>query len=113
LSNAIKFSEPGTEIRVDIYAEAESIKLVITDRGMGIPAEIIPYLFDRGKATSRPGTQGERGTGFGLPIVKAYMNRYGGSIEVHSVPKAEGVNDHGTTFTLVFVAAASEEGHAA
>jgi signal transduction histidine kinase len=98
LTNAIKFSNPKSEIIIRIIEEKNCIKIRISDQGVGIPEEILKDLFDGKKATSRTGTNGEPGTGFGMPILKMYMDKYEGSVEVAS--STEGKT--GTIFTLVF-----------
>jgi signal transduction histidine kinase len=70
--------------------------LSIVDQGIGIPAEILENLFSLSKKTSRPGTEGESGTGFGMPLVYATMKAYGGRIEIESA------ENQGTTFKLFF-----------
>jgi two-component system, sensor histidine kinase and response regulator len=103
ISNAIKFSFPGSSIGVNYRIENDLMKVEISDKGVGVEKEFVPHLFNKYKKTSTPGTQDEKGTGFGLPIVKTYMNLYGGQVEVESKSKVDGhMNDHGTTFTLTF-----------
>jgi signal transduction histidine kinase len=53
-------------------------------------------------STTRPGTSGEKGTGFGLPIVKAYVEKLEGKISVVSTTAEESMHSHGTTFILEF-----------
>lgn len=103
ISNAIKFSDPGTEITLKVEGNAEDgVRLIIADRGVGIPADLIPRLFDLKKPTSRAGTRGEKGVGFGMPIVKTYLDRYGAKIVVKSTVKSESPSDHGTQFEIQF-----------
>ena len=80
----------------------DQIILTMTDDGIGIPESILTKLFDDEAKTSRPGTEGEPGTGFGMPIVKSYMDLYEGRIEVLSKVKDETTEDSGTTFNLYF-----------
>ncbi|TBR20770.1 MAG: response regulator, partial [Candidatus Nitrosotenuis sp.] len=83
LSNAIKFSHPGGAIR--IYAVGEKgAAVVVEDRGVGIDPEIIPDIFRHEVKTSLVGTDGERGTGLGLPFCMDIMNAHGGMIEAGS-----------------------------
>lgn len=84
LSNAIKFSLPSSRIDIKVMPGSDFVSITIKDYGVGIPNEKIPLLFDRSVATSSPGTAGEKGTGFGLPIVKSYVEAYGGTIEAIS-----------------------------
>ncbi|MFK7828033.1 MAG: ATP-binding protein [Oligoflexales bacterium] len=102
LSNAIKFSKEGSEINID-FSEKENRRIVsIKDTGIGIPEDLLQKLFDPTAQTSRDGTSGEKGTGFGMPIVKSYMDLYGAEIEVFSKSIEEFPEQHGTTFFLKF-----------
>ncbi len=126
LSNAIKFSNAGGEITIQARQENGRIYLVFSDQGIGIPPSMLGQLFNPAVKTTRVGTAGERGTGFGLPLVKQFMLAYGGGIAVESRcgaasvtlaakaldgrkaldDKASRALDHpagtGTTFTLDF-----------
>ena len=95
ISNAVKFSPKGGRIIVEFYEEAYELVLSVSDGGEGIALDRISTLFDGSAVTSTEGTMGETGTGFGLPIVKAFMESYGGRVAVDSSPR-------GTTFYLFF-----------
>ncbi|MCB0369079.1 MAG: HAMP domain-containing histidine kinase [Bdellovibrionales bacterium] len=99
LNNAIKFSYVDSEIEIQLSLESEIYVISIIDQGIGIPDELSTDLFNRKKQTNRIGTYGEKGTGFGLPIVKSYIEILGGSIEIDSVI-AEKTNAHGTNVTI-------------
>lgn len=97
VSNAIKFSPRGKKILISgKKSDDKTFCLSIVDQGIGIPAEILENLFSLSKKTSRPGTEGESGTGFGMPLVYATMKAYGGRIEIESA------ENQGTTFKLFF-----------
>ena len=105
ISNAIKFSEQGGNIYFNTEVSNNQVYLKIRDEGIGIPKRILPDLFNKYVKTSRPGTAKETGTGFGLPIVKTYMNFYGGDVKVETKAIGdEGVDEdnQGTTFILTF-----------
>lgn len=88
ISNAIKFSHQGDIISIYLADVAGHAKVTISDQGIGIPQDILTHIFDPSIKTSRPGTLGERGTGFGMPIVKAYIEKFGGKIDIRSQTKA-------------------------
>ena len=92
-SNAIKFSQPGGTIEVFQSGETET-NLSVQDRGIGIPEETLPHLFNIAEKVSTPGTSGERGTGFGLPLSFDIMQAHGGTITVKST------QSQGSTFTV-------------
>lgn len=102
LTNAIKFSPQNGKIKINIRDLPEFIEVSIQDEGMGIPSKILPYVFDPLAHTSRPGTSGETGTGFGLPIVKNFIGLLGGKVEIKSVEKSQNNSLHGTTVNLYF-----------
>jgi len=96
VSNAIKFTEEGGQVRVEIgssAADSSQLQLQIIDSGMGIPKDLMPKLFEKFGA-QRLGTKGEKGTGLGMPLVKRYVDLHHGSITVDSMEKI------GTTFTI-------------
>ncbi len=101
LSNAVKFSPPGSEVRVKASEEDRWIRIAISDKGIGIPREMQQRLFDISSKTNRPGTAGEEGTGFGMPLVKSFVEHYGGEIQIQSTTREEDPENHGTTFTLL------------
>ncbi len=111
LSNAIKFSHENGNIvfHLDADPKLNLTTISIKDSGIGIPPEILPHLFDINKKTSRVGTSGESGTGFGLPIVKAYVEMLGGKISLTSVSKEENEIQCGTTFILDFISASQQD----
>jgi signal transduction histidine kinase len=96
LTNAIKFSLPGGTVEMHAARAGGMVRITVRDHGIGMPPSLLADLFDVRKATSRPGTSGERGTGFGMPLVQKLVAAFGGSIEVTSKEQAKGVSDHGT-----------------
>jgi len=87
ISNAIKFTPSGGKVHVVLATHGEEhLTLTVTDTGIGMPAEMVAKLFNPLGNVSRPGTQGEHGTGLGMAIVKEIVNHHGGKIEVQSAP---------------------------
>lgn len=97
ISNSLKFSKPNSEVQIVCYERDSEILIEFIDHGIGMPTEALDKIFDIGTSLSRIGTNGERGSGFGLPIVKAYVSLFGGKVEVSS---SEDKENSGTTFTL-------------
>lgn len=84
ISNAIKFSYPGTTVTIKVHIEDEKIYFSVNDEGPGIPLIEQEKLFTEfGKTSVRP-TAGEYSTGLGLAIVKKIVVACGGSVTVHS-----------------------------
>lgn len=101
ISNAIKFSPVNSEIRLNVYPASQGTYVVeVKDNGIGIPKPLIGKLFDLHKKTSRPGTNGELGTGFGMHIMKSFVEMYGGEIQIDSIESKED-SPSGTTIKLI------------
>lgn len=96
VSNAIKFTEEGGQVKVEIGSVPEDPSLLqvqVIDSGTGIPKELLPRLFEKFGA-QRLGTKGEKGTGLGMPLVKRYIELHNGTVTVDSMERI------GTTFTI-------------
>lgn len=92
LSNAIRYADENSVIKIDTTLNNEKINISVTDEGQGILPEYLDKIFDRYFRV--PGTKKE-GTGLGLSISKEFMEAQGGSISVKS---EYGV---GSTFTVM------------
>ncbi|MGK4004539.1 hybrid sensor histidine kinase/response regulator [Sorangium sp. So ce1036] len=84
LSNAFKFSHPGTTVTVSARAADGAALVTVEDQGLGIRPEEISDLFCKFRRTSTRSTGGEKSTGLGLSICKALVERHGGAIRVES-----------------------------
>jgi len=105
MTNALKFSFEGGQVEISATEEDDAVIFKIQDHGIGMPAELLSQIFDITKITSRPGTGGEIGTGFGMPLVKSFVEFYGGEIEVESRDINKYSDDHGTLITIKFIKA--------
>ncbi|MFP4283380.1 MAG: gluconokinase, GntK/IdnK-type [Opitutales bacterium] len=88
LTNAIKFSHPRSVVRVSGEvppAAPGMVELVVEDMGIGMPPELLASVFDFSSATSRPGTKGEEGIGYGLPLLRQYVEAMGGTVQAASL----------------------------
>ncbi|HAC14458.1 MAG TPA: hypothetical protein DCE78_00720 [Bacteroidetes bacterium] len=98
ISNAIKFTKSGGQITIKVETptnvENKVLRIFIRDTGIGIPDELMPILFKKMSGHQRNGTNGEKGTGLGMPIVKRYVEAHHGTISVSSAP------NEGTLFTI-------------
>lgn len=105
LTNAIKFSLPRNAIKIRALAEGGRAILEIRDSGIGMPPKLLDRIFDPKERTTRQGTLGELGTGYGMPLVKKFVELYGGEIRIISTPigneSEPEVPGHGTAVTLV------------
>lgn len=107
ISNAIKFSYPGSRISLEVADLGKEVRLTVRDDGIGMSAELLADLFHPERPTSREGTAGELGTGFGMPLVKQYIDLFGGRIVVESAEENDAARPHGTSVHL-FLAKAAE-----
>ncbi len=95
-SNSIKFSPKGGVIGIKVMQEGDSFHLLITDEGAGFSSNLISNFENDGKIESTMGTDGEEGTGFGMKIIKSYVEIYNGRIELK--------NNNGAEYHLFFKA---------
>jgi signal transduction histidine kinase len=82
LTNALKYSDPGTPVEVTAQRQDGDVVLAITDQGQGISADAIPHLFERFYRV--PGARKAEGIGLGLYITKLLVEAHGGRIWVES-----------------------------
>lgn len=80
MSNAIKFSNPGCEVRVVVVENIDRIEVSVVDRGEGISEENQAKLFNSATHFTSFGTDNEEGSGLGLLLCKEFVSRNGGQI---------------------------------
>lgn len=102
LTNAIKFSYPGGEIRIRLNETSTSVDLSFQDFGVGMDQKVLASVFEIGGVVSRPGTNNEKGTGFGMPLIQKTMQRFDGEVSLESLDEEAHPEQHGTTVTLRF-----------
>ncbi|MGZ3699611.1 MAG: ATP-binding protein, partial [Bdellovibrionota bacterium] len=86
LSNAAKYGEKGSEIRIEIERGERELEFSVTNRGPGIPLEDISRLFSRFSRSKSTRASGVHGLGLGLYISKGLIEAHGGKIWVESIP---------------------------
>lgn len=84
MSNAVKFSPANTQITVQLSAFGDDVTLSISDEGAGIPAQDLPYVFDRFFQSKETLRQNKDGSGIGLSIVKNYVDLHHGRVQAFS-----------------------------
>jgi signal transduction histidine kinase len=94
LSNAIGFSAAGQTVTLAAMRRGEEIVFKVSDRGRGIPPEVLDRVFERFE-THTVGSR-HRGLGVGLSIVRALVELHGGRVLIDSAP------NEGTTVTCIF-----------
>lgn len=84
LTNAVKFSFPNSKIEISAVQTEGKVVLKVKDCGIGMPDWLLQDIFSPVKPTTRRGTSGEEGTGFGMPLVKKFIEYFQGNIEIVS-----------------------------
>ena len=84
VSNSIKFTPSGKAVSLKAWQEHDRAKIQISDQGVGMTAEKIKELQTEGRHTSTEGTQGEKGTGLGVSIVRDYVLQNNGTFNIES-----------------------------
>lgn len=84
ISNAMKYSPDGSPIRVTVKLNAGFVETAVIDRGIGIPEDEIPRLFERFHRARNVSSRYYGGLGLGLYIAKAIVEAHSGSIAVES-----------------------------
>jgi PAS domain S-box-containing protein len=95
LSNALKFSENDGVITVAIRRLDAHVEFMISDTGVGIRREVLPFVFDRFRQADSSTTRTHGGLGLGLAIVRHIVELHGGSVEAASAGRGLGA-----TFTI-------------
>ncbi len=95
LTNAIKYTDPGGRIRLEIRAEGKSAVIEVSDSGVGIAPEQLARIFQLFVQGERTLDRAQGGLGIGLPVVKKLMEMHGGSVSARSA----GIG-RGATFEL-------------
>ena len=84
LDNAIKYSDPGARVDIEIDEDVSSLTVRIKDTGLGIPEEDLGQLFDRFYRVDKDRSRASGGSGLGLAISKQIVEMHGGDISVES-----------------------------
>jgi signal transduction histidine kinase len=84
VSNAIKYSPNGGEVRISVQRRDREVEVCVSDEGMGIPPGEEEQIFDEFYRATNAREGEQEGTGLGLSIVKAVVESYGGSVSTES-----------------------------
>ena len=80
LTNAIKFTPRGGRVEIRLQRLAEEVELAVTDTGMGIAANFLPYVFESFRQADATITRNHSGLGLGLAIVRQLVELHGGTV---------------------------------
>ncbi|OAI54419.1 hypothetical protein AYO47_02925 [Planctomyces sp. SCGC AG-212-M04] len=95
LVNSIKFTPPGGRISLSAVPEGTEVVISVRDNGPGIPAELLPRIFDPFVQGAQTLARSDGGLGIGLMLVRTFVHLHGGSIDV--CPNDDG---RGVTFSV-------------
>jgi two-component system cell cycle sensor histidine kinase PleC len=95
LANAIKFTDPGGEVKVTVFVEKPWLVIRVTDTGVGIPPEDLPRLGQPFEQAKTAEGRNAHGTGLGLALTKSFAEMHGGRLMIESTV------DVGTTVTIL------------
>ncbi|MEH2083308.1 MAG: ATP-binding protein [Nostoc sp.] len=95
LSNAIKFTPIGGQIKIKLGQVGSQIQICVTDTGKGIAPEFLPYVFDYFRQADGATTRKFGGLGLGLAIVRHLVELHGGTVQAESLGEGQGA-----TFTV-------------
>ncbi len=102
LTNALKFTPENKKITIAISYDQEKglCHLQMIDQGIGIPKDILENLFSDHHQTSRKGLKGEIGTGYGMPLVKFFVESFSGKLEIKSYDISNFPENSGTEISI-------------
>jgi signal transduction histidine kinase len=95
LSNAVKFTPAEGSIAVSAVRDGDDIRVDVTDTGVGIPSDFLPFVFDRFRQADSSDTRTYQGLGLGLAIVRHLVEAHGGTASAASAGP-----DRGTRITI-------------
>jgi two-component system phosphate regulon sensor histidine kinase PhoR len=85
LDNAVRYSPERTTVTVTTMLEAETVRVMVEDRGYGVPTDSIDRIWEKFYRVARDGQEkDEESTGLGLAFVKEVVEQHGGSVSVES-----------------------------
>jgi len=90
LSNAVKYSDPGSRIKVETRAERATAVIEISDNGVGIAPQVLPRIFDLFVQSDRTLDRSQGGLGIGLSVVKRLIEMHEGEVRARSAGLGQG-----------------------
>lgn len=85
VDNAIKYSNPGGDVRISLQRDEKCGRVVVSDNGIGVPEEALPYAFKRFYRSEEARSMARGGAGLGLSIAKWIVEAHEGAISISSL----------------------------
>jgi PAS domain S-box-containing protein len=95
VTNAVKFTPVGGRVEVRLQLARDRVEIVVSDTGQGIPAHVLPFVFDRFRQWDSSSTRAHSGLGLGLALVKHLTELHRGTVSAESPGEGQGA-----TFTV-------------
>jgi PAS domain S-box-containing protein len=90
VSNAVKFTGRGGNVQVRVARVSSHVEVAVSDTGIGIPREFLPYIFERFRQADSGTTRERGGLGLGLAIARHLIEMHGGTIHASSAGEGQG-----------------------
>jgi PAS domain S-box-containing protein len=104
LSNAVKFTPQGGQVQITLKQVNSQVQIEVSDTGLGITPEFLPYIFDRFRQADSKTTRKFGGLGLGLAIVQELVELHGGTVQADSPGEGQG-----SKFTVKLPLSGSQE----
>jgi signal transduction histidine kinase/ActR/RegA family two-component response regulator len=88
--NAIKFTDRGGRVQVNVQRVSSQVEIVVSDTGRGIAADVLPHIFERFHQADSTTTRAHRGLGIGLALVRHLVELHGGTVHAESPGENQG-----------------------
>ncbi|MDN4058847.1 ATP-binding protein [Massilia sp. YIM B02769] len=86
LNNAAKYTPAGGQIALRVFAHGDRVTVTVTDNGIGIEPDVLPYIFDLFTQAERTPDRSQGGLGIGLALVKSLIVLHGGTVDARAAP---------------------------
>jgi CheY-like chemotaxis protein len=90
MNNASRYSPPGTQIEIEVARSGDGAEVIVRDRGIGIPPEMLGQVFDLFVQVGDAARSAQGGLGIGLTLVRKLVELHGGSVEASSAGAGKG-----------------------
>ncbi|WP_411279533.1 ATP-binding protein [Gemmatimonas sp.] len=90
LSNAVRYTDPGGAIRVDVHNTSADVRIEVSDTGIGIPPDKLEQVFEMFARVYDHGSRTPAGLGVGLALARRLIELHGGSMTAHSAGVGQG-----------------------